>query len=939
MVLDLKVSAKKLSTLAALALASFDVSPGHAQITNWQNGLTIPGTEHLEPGPRLYLESFNTNAKNLRFAALDGKDLRESTVSSVWMESARLRSADLRTSYWDNVRLQNADLSHANLEGMELRNSDLRNSLLVGANLSRASLTRTRLQGADMSGAEITGAMFGEAFADPSQSGTDLTKEQLYSTASYQRKDLSGIHLSGNDISTWDFTGQTVTNAEFNRSKLKKEQLYSTASYQAKNLRGISLRDNNDLRGWDFTGQDLTGANLGCGSQLSGAIFTDAVIAGVNFDHLGACSAPSVTLDQIYSTASYKQKNLQGIGLRANTLRNIDLSGQDLRDASLAGADVKGANLTGAWIHGTHFNAAERFNSPTAEFSPSGLTRDQFYSTASYQAKTLPGIYFYLDSMNGWNLQGQDLSGSAFQTDLRNVDFTDAIITGVAFQGTQFDLTSKQLYSTASYQQKQLKSLQFYAHRLDGWNFVGQDLRNTSFSNCSLVGADFTDAIIQNVWFGNTSLSQSQLYSTASYRNHDLQGVSFFQTNFVGWDFRGQNLSHAVLGWANLLEADLTDAVVTFADFTGSGLNSEQLYSTASFKERDLRGMFLDDAALLSEPLDLRGQRLTEAWFGFEPNPTIQFAFADLRVSNGVYSAEQTRNAILSSGHIDPLDLKINEALEIHDYVNNTSPWLAQITVQTAFAMEAGSRLKLLFGDEPWGSTIQFESGIPIQVGGTLELTLDAGVNLEGLRGKSMKLFDWTGVQRNGQFAIESTYLWDLSNLYTTGVVTFLGTANQTGDFDKNGRSDEADVNLLLTGIRQGTNPSLYDITADGRVDSQDLEWWVHEVRNTYFGDANLDGQLNSSDLVAVFAMGTYEDAIPSNANWESGDWNGDGEFSSADLVLAFQDGGYEQGNRPAVAAVPEPSAIGLIFVAGLFCSGTRRLRSEKADRSFLELS
>ena len=49
------------------------------------------------------------------------------------------------------------------------------------------------------------------------------------------------------------------------------------------------------------------------------------------------------------------------------------------------------------------------------------------------------------------------------------------------------------------------------------------------------------------------------------------------------------------------------------------------------------------------------------------------------------------------------------------------------------------------------------------------------------LVGKEFKLFDWTGVTPTGAFAVESLYDWDLSNLYTTGTVTFLAVPEPAG--------------------------------------------------------------------------------------------------------------------------------------------------------------
>jgi hypothetical protein len=55
---------------------------------------------------------------------------------------------------------------------------------------------------------------------------------------------------------------------------------------------------------------------------------------------------------------------------------------------------------------------------------------------------------------------------------------------------------------------------------------------------------------------------------------------------------------------------------------------------------------------------------------------------------------------------------------------------------------------------------------------GTLELRFTADVNLASQLGRTFDLFDWTGVNPTGSFAVFSPYTWNLSNLYTTGEVT-----------------------------------------------------------------------------------------------------------------------------------------------------------------------
>ncbi len=146
-------------------------------------------------------------------------------------------------------------------------------------------------------------------------------------------------------------------------------------------------------------------------------------------------------------------------------------------------------------------------------------------------------------------------------------------------------------------------------------------------------------------------------------------------------------------------------------------------------------------------------------------------------------------------------------------------------------------------------------------------------------------------------------------------------------DFDGDGVLGEGDINVLSAEIRAGTNDLTFDVNGDGQVNVDDLNVFVtgEEKLHTWIGDANLDGEFNSSDLVAVFTAGKAETGDP--AIWSEGDWNASGMFDSGDLVAAFVDGGYEQGPRPALAAVPEPTAIGMttIIFALAAMSSTRR--------------
>ena len=111
-----------------------------------------------------------------------------------------------------------------------------------------------------------------------------------------------------------------------------------------------------------------------------------------------------------------------------------------------------------------------------------------------------------------------------------------------------------------------------------------------------------------------------------------------------------------------------------------------------------------------------------------------------------------------------------------------------------------------------------------------------------------------------------------------------------------------------MTEDREDLFPGIYKVTITDANDCISIIE-VEVEMNTYVGDVNLDLVFDSTDLVALFSSGEYEDGVPMNSTWTTGDWNGDGDFGTGDLSFAFQRGGYEQGPRASVAAVPEPTS------------------------------
>jgi hypothetical protein len=160
---------------------------------------------------------------------------------------------------------------------------------------------------------------------------------------------------------------------------------------------------------------------------------------------------------------------------------------------------------------------------------------------------------------------------------------------------------------------------------------------------------------------------------------------------------------------------------------------------------------------------------------------------ADTRGSEGLNLIGATRtNTILPDGTIEGLDLRGLRSLLILDHDGNPLASPAPlgpipIRIEQQLLMDGTSILKLLFEEDAWDSVISFDPGITVTLGGKLGLDFAPGVDVAGQRGRTFRIFDWSGVSPSGQFQIVSPYTWDVSRLYTTGEVTLVPEPSALG--------------------------------------------------------------------------------------------------------------------------------------------------------------
>lgn len=166
-------------------------------------------------------------------------------------------------------------------------------------------------------------------------------------------------------------------------------------------------------------------------------------------------------------------------------------------------------------------------------------------------------------------------------------------------------------------------------------------------------------------------------------------------------------------------------------------------------------------------------------------------------------------------------------------------------------------------------------------------------------------------------FVLPIIYGFMLPDVQLMGLEAFRNAFQRPlpGDFDGNGQLDANDIDALSRELVNAIQEDQFDVNADGFIDLQDHRFWVDSLKRTFLGDANLDGEFNSSDLITVFQAAEYEDAIAANSGWSTGDWTGDLEFDSTDIIAAFQAGGYDTGPRTEAVAVPEPCLVPLLVL------------------------
>ncbi len=855
-------------------------------------------------GIRLFdqdMSGWQLNGKDLSRARIDrsrndGTNYANANLSDAWFEESSLRDADFSGADLTDIRFDRI----TSFQNAKFDNATIRDAYISGGSISYEQLASTKsFRDRDLHGIELYGANLAHGnFNDHHLTNATLVESDL-SNASFRNTNLTGSAVIRSRLADADFEGAVIDQSYLEGSggsQMSQSQFVSTASYQDKTLRQ-NLIVGYRMDGWDFRGQDLEGSSFYSSSlrnadfssanltnvsfydtPLRNANFEDAIVDGVDFSDWSR-NPVELSIQQLYPTRSYRQGHLRNMRFSEANLTDANFAGIDLTGTWFANAKIEGADFTDATIESTTFSDS--------------LTVDQLVSTKSYKNGQLRGIQFFRSDFSGIDFSRQDLTGTNFdRVDLTNANLTNAQIEDAAFylagENASNFFREVQLPSTRSFKDRNLRGVGFGINDLTGIDFSSFDLTNASFSG-DLTDVDFSDAEIVGARFWGDrpgELSATQFYSTASYQRRDLERISLHEMRLVGWNFSKQDLARSDFEESTFIDSDFTDAFLVDSDF--------------------------EDSELIRTSFDR----------------------ADLRDADDVWQAGQMgSNLIERSGSIVGLNLGPHETLIIRDYPK-------PITIEQTWEMDSAAGMEFRIRSSDWGSTITVPNDVTPQLNGTLRLALDQKATPSQLVGLTFDLFDWSVApnedSRFSTIETDTDLIWDLRDLYLDGTVALRGWASAVaGDFNADGEFSPEDLDLLSAAVRSGFSSEAFDLNADQVVNQTDRSLWLENIANVWIGDANFDGEFNSSDFVEVFQASEYEDDLVGNSTWATGDWDGDGEFGSSDLIAAFQMGGYEQGPRAKVAirTVPEPHKSHLLALMLVGLASDRR-RSRKLDES-----
>lgn len=314
---------------------------------------------HVQPpAPAMPAELRDPTRARVRQALAEREDFATLNLTGADLSRMNLAGADLSNAFLESVKLDGSDLRGTNLTNAVLAHASLEGTLLDGATLTKANLGKARLRQTSLVGADLRDAILNDAGLDEAK--LDEAQLDRVSLMGARFTKVSARAVRGERLM---FVKVTLDHCDFSAAQMPESVFLDN------DLRG-SIFDRARLQSCTFLGckaqkvsffaADLGNARFVEGTELDGAVFTEAKLIAANLRGLSLVGADfrKAVLDRSdfsecnLADAKLYQVVARGTKFEVADLRNAELMSANLMHASFARAVIYGADLRGANLHG-----------------------------------------------------------------------------------------------------------------------------------------------------------------------------------------------------------------------------------------------------------------------------------------------------------------------------------------------------------------------------------------------------------------------------------------------------------------------------------------------------------------------------------------------------------------------------------------------------------
>ncbi|MFA4994250.1 MAG: pentapeptide repeat-containing protein [Bdellovibrionales bacterium] len=378
------------------------------------------------------------------------------------------------------------------------------------------------------------------------------------------RHNLSGLNISGLDLSYADMTGVSLNRANASGAMLDYCNFFG-ADMRFCNLQGAHL-----MRA-DLRGACLRGANL-IAADLAGADLREGMLAGTEAD------GDIVPLHKDWPASEAGGADFSGANLTDARLSGAVAVGTKFSDTTMCGCKIVRARLEGSDFSGANLEGADLSQCDLTRVNMRGAVLvNAALNIASLQQANL------LNAMTNLPLgpTAKDLSESLEDLLRKHT----AWVSSDGTLGKQLDISNHDMRGTKIFAYAHLALVNAEGAILYGLDLTesqmqaaflsNSDMRHVSafkadFRGVDMVGTRLTNADLRDAHFEPLISPQGRTITS------NLTNANLRYANLSGARLRQVNLNNTDLSYANLEGADLTDSDLTFTIIEGTRFDAEQ---------------------------------------------------------------------------------------------------------------------------------------------------------------------------------------------------------------------------------------------------------------------------------------------------------------------------------------------------------------------------